>query len=79
VTSPIDDRTANLIRLLLTRLEYVAVDSHWAHRASGIRGGLIHFLERIEAGLPVNDRHINDLIDRGFEILEHAVHEKTGV
>jgi hypothetical protein len=54
------------------------VDSYWAHRASGIRGGLIRFLERIEAGLPVNDRQLNDLIDRGFEILEHVVHEKTG-
>ena len=78
MTSPTDDRTANLIRLLLARLERVAVDSYWAHRASGIRGGLIRFLERIEAGLPVNGQQLNDLIDRGFEILERAVHEKTG-
>lgn len=76
--SPKDNRTADLIRLLLARLERVAVDSYWAHRASGIRGGLIRLLERIEVELPVNDRQLNDLIDWGFEILEHAVHEKTG-
>lgn len=73
-----DDRTANLIRLLLARLERVAVDSHWAHQASGIRGGLIHLLELIETGRPVNDQQIHNLIDWGFEILEHAAHEKKG-
>ncbi len=79
MASPVDDRTAELIRLLLSRLERVAVDSHWAHRASGIRGGLIRSLEQIEAGGPVNARRLHDLIERGFEILEHAVHEKTGI
>lgn len=54
------------------------MDSHWAHRASGIRGGLIHALEQIEAGGPVNARRLHDLIEQGFEILERAVHEKTG-
>jgi hypothetical protein len=74
----VDNRTAELIRLLLSRLERVAVDSHWAHRASGIRGGLIRSLEKIEAGQLVDDQQLHDLIDRGFKILEHAVHEKTG-
>ena len=37
-----------LIRLLLNRLEYVSVDSYWAHRASGIRGGLLKTLEELE-------------------------------
>ena len=78
MTLPVDNRTAELIRLLLSRLERVAVDSHWAHRASGIRGGLIRSLEQIEAGVPVNARRLHDLIERGFEILERAVHEKTG-
>ena len=79
MASPVDNRTAELIRLLLSRLERVAVDSHWAHRASGIRGGLIRSLEQIEAGGSVNTRRLHDLIKRGFEILEHAIHEKTGV
>jgi hypothetical protein len=78
VTPPRDDRTANLIRLLLARLERVAVDSHWAHRASGIRGGLLRFLEQIEEGQSVNNRQLHDLIERGFDILEHAAHGKTG-
>ena len=76
---PVDNRTAELIRLLLSRLERVAVDSHWAHRASGIRGGLIRSLEQIEAGGPVNARRLHDLIKRGFEILEHSVHERAGI
>lgn len=78
MTLPVHNRTAELIRLLLSRLERVAADSHWAHRAGGIRGGLIHSLERIEAGQSMDNQQISNLIDRGFDILEHAVHEKIG-
>jgi hypothetical protein len=78
VISPKDDRTADLIRLLLARLERVAVDSHWAHRASGIRGGLLRSLERIEAGQSLENRQLGDLVRQGFEILENAAREKTG-
>jgi hypothetical protein len=78
VITLMDNRTAALIRLLLFRLERVAVDSHWAHRAGGIRGGLLRFLDRIETGQRVDDRQLHDLIEQGFEILEHAAHEKAG-
>jgi len=37
---PDTDQT-QLIRLLLSRLERVSVDSYWAHRASGVRGALL--------------------------------------
>lgn len=69
---------AGLLRLLLERLERVAVDSHWAHRASGIRGGLIRSLEDIESGRPVDEQQILELIHRGFQILELAACEKAG-
>ena len=35
---------AKLIRLLLSRLGRISVDSSWAHRASGVRGALVRLL-----------------------------------
>ena len=37
------------------RLERVSVDSYWAHRASGVRGGLLKALEKVEAGQSVDE------------------------
>ncbi len=73
-----DAGKAELLQLLLARLERVAVDSHWAHRASGIRGGLIRSLEEIEAGKLVDEQQIHEMIRRGFQILERAAREKAG-
>jgi hypothetical protein len=35
----------HLISLLIARLERISADSYCAHRASGIRGALMRFLE----------------------------------
>ena len=66
----------NLIRMLLTRLERVSVDSYWAHRASGIRGGLLRTLEDLEKGTPVGQNIIAELISSAFKILTRAAREK---
>jgi hypothetical protein len=66
----------NLIRLLLTRLERVSVDSYWAHRASGLRGGLLKTLEDLEKGIPVGQANITELISSAFNILTRAAKEK---
>ncbi len=66
----------NLIRLLLARLERVSVDSYWAHRASGIRGGLLRTLEDLEKGTPVGQANIDELISSAFNILTRAAREK---
>jgi hypothetical protein len=66
----------NLIRMLLNRLERVSVDSYWAHRASGIRGGLIRALEELEKGTPPGQAHIQELISSAFNILTRAAREK---
>jgi len=66
----------NLIRLLLARLERVSVDSYWAHRASGIRGGLLRTLEELEKGTPVGQAIIDELISSAFNILTRAAREK---
>jgi len=65
------------LRLLLVRLERVSVDSYWAHRASGVRGGLLKALERIEAGQSVDQAGLSRLMDKGFQILEQAARERS--
>jgi hypothetical protein len=66
-----------LIRLLLSRLERVSVDSYWAHRASGIRGALLRALEKVEAGQAVDESGLRRLMDKGFKILERAAEERS--
>lgn len=65
-----------LIKLLLERLERVSVDSYWAHRASGIRGGLLNQLEELEKGTPAGPADLSELISSAFEILTKAAREK---
>ena len=65
-----------LIRLLLARLERVSVDSYWAHRASGIRVGLLRTLEELEKGTPVGQANTDELISSAFNILTRAAREK---
>ena len=65
-----------LIRMLLERLERVSVDSYWAHRASGIRGGLLKKLEELEKGTPADQATTRSLIFSAFEILTRAAREK---
>ena len=62
-----------LIHLLLARLERISVDSYWAHRASGVRGALIHSLEAQE---DTDIQMLESLSKLGFQILERAAREK---
>lgn len=64
-----------LIRLLLPRLERISVDSHWAHRASGVRGALTRILEQIETGSAVDPASLQANVTSGFEILKEAAEE----
>ena len=66
-----------LVTLLLMRLERVSVDSYWAHRASGMRGGLLRDLEKFEAGQVVDESELKRLMDQGFQILEQAAQERS--
>ncbi len=51
-----------LLRLLVSRLERLSVDSRWARRASGLRGNIIKVLEEAEQGEVAPGRI--DLLDR---------------
>lgn len=67
-----------IIPTLLARLERISADSHCAHLASGIRGALLRAQEKIEAGLPLDERRLHRLVEQGFAILEDAAREKIG-
>lgn len=64
-----------LLRLMAERLERLSVDSHWARRASGLRGNMIKVLEDIDAGRDVPPERLSPLIQRAFEILKRAAQE----
>jgi hypothetical protein len=64
-----------LVRLLLDRLERISVDSHWAHRASGVRGSLLGMLEKMENGETLEDP--NTILLYAFKVLERAAREKA--
>jgi hypothetical protein len=65
-----------LLRILLSRLERISVDSYWAHRASGIRGSLVRTLEKLERNIAVSHSDLKPLLKQGFFVLEQAAKEK---
>jgi hypothetical protein len=67
---------AQLLRLLLARLERISADSAWAHRASGIRGGLMRDLESLETGQPVDQHDLILDLEDAFQVLRSAAREK---
>ena len=64
-----------LIDRLVERLERLSADSTYAHQASGLRGTLLRQLERLEAGTEVNVDELDQLVERGYEILRDAARE----
>ena len=70
-----DSRQIELLQLLAARLERLSADSHWARRASGLRGNLLKVLEEIEAGTAVTQERLDLLMEAAFEILRRAAQE----
>ncbi len=74
----LEDLNLKLIKRLADRLEHLSVDSTYAHRASGLRGSLLRYMERIEAGGRMNREEqalLDELMEYGFQILELAAKE----
>ncbi|MDR3577663.1 MAG: hypothetical protein P4L50_27675 [Anaerolineaceae bacterium] len=73
-------------RMLISRLERLSVDSHWAHRSSGLRGSILRALDELEIAVRQGElhqveaerRHLKDLIDLGAEILKKGAREIKG-
>ena len=62
--------------VLVSRLERLSADSHWAHKASGLRGSLLRLLKAIEVDpRPEYLRNLKSLVPEGQEILNEAARE----
>ena len=73
-----NNKNVEAIQLLISRLERLSADSFWAHRASGIRGALLRFMDAIdnvEENQQIQDNTLNILIQKGYELLEKAARE----
>lgn len=69
-------------RMLTYRLARLSVDSGWARRSSGLRGSLLKEIDHVESllaqPLPLKDKdlqHLEELVLRGFKIIEAAARE----
>lgn len=65
----------NLLRLLVSRLERLSVDSHWARRASGLRGNIVKLLEETDSGQEVSPARMELLTNAAFDILRRAAQD----
>ncbi len=77
----VNAREIELVVRLVDRLERLSADSLYAHQASGLRGSLLRWLERLSSNVPVSQeqRHqLELLVEEGFEILEMAAKEVGG-
>jgi hypothetical protein len=64
-----------LLRMLVSRLERLSVDSHWARRASGVRGNIVKLLEETDSGKTVSVTRLDLLTDAAFDILRRAAQD----
>ncbi|MFZ2098430.1 MAG: hypothetical protein WAV05_17500 [Anaerolineales bacterium] len=61
-----------LVKRLIDRLEHLSADSSFAHRASGLRGSLLRYMDRLETGERMDNQeqaNLDQLLEYGFEIL----------
>jgi hypothetical protein len=67
---------------LVSRLERISVDSHLAHRASGVRVALLRFIDRLDTRdgeiSAARAASLEALIEQGYAILEKAAREMRG-
>lgn len=64
-----------LLLLLITRLERLSVDSHWARRANGLRGNIVKVLEEADSGKDVSVERLDLLTNAAFDILRRAAQD----
>jgi len=64
-----------LLRLLISRLERLSVDSHWARRANGLRGNIVKVLEEADSGQEISSERLELLTDAAFDILRRAAQD----
>ena len=70
-----NNKRINLLMMMADRLERLNVDSKWARRASGTRGGVIKALEKSQQGDVPSQEVIDNLITKSMDILSKAARE----
>ena len=71
----VETSNIQLLVLLAARLERLSVDSHWARRASGLRGNIVKVLEEADSGKKVPATRLDLLTDAAFTILRRAAQD----
>jgi hypothetical protein len=71
----LNEADLELIQRLVDRLERLSADSTYAHQASGLRGSLYRLLDRMEAGVEIDQEDLHQLLEQGFMILQNAAKE----
>jgi hypothetical protein len=69
------EQRIDLLHLLAARLERLSVDSHWARRASGLRGNIIRVLEEANSGRRISAERLDLLIGTAFDLLRQAARD----
>ena len=71
-----DEEPLRILRFLLARLERISADSVTAHRASGIRGGMLRVIDQLERQEKVSEYEMKRLIESGYSLLQRAAKER---
>jgi len=72
-----DEEPLRTLRFLLARLERISADSVTAHRASGVRGGMLRAIDQLENQKQIPDIVMKRLIESGYLLLERAAKERV--
>lgn len=78
LAEPVDEHDVELIKRLINRLERLSADSTYAHKASGLRGSLLNYMEQVETGASVDRDELDQLVEYGFRVLQAAAKEIGG-
>ena len=74
-----ESNTLATARLLAARMERLSADSHWARRASGVRGALLRSIEIVDHTAPELQADLMPALEilnqRAFVILTRAAQE----
>ncbi|HEY5983408.1 MAG TPA: hypothetical protein VIU38_08035 [Anaerolineales bacterium] len=62
----------SLIQMILARLERISADSPLAHRASGVRGGLLRCMEKQINGIALEPGEMDRCLEAALAILNKA-------
>lgn len=82
MADPVSDKHSRQALELVSRLERISVDSHLAHRASGVRVAILRCIDHLDTPndetSAVREASLTALIEQGYAILENAARDLRG-